>query len=62
MTETQEVEVLNEALKLVDAGLGVLQTRSMVPASEVTDMLLDIRLLLMSVEKPATPPATMGAV
>ena len=57
MTETREIEVLKEAIQLVDEGLSVLQVRSMVPAAEVTDMLLDIRLLLLSVETPAEPVA-----
>lgn len=51
MTELKEVELTNvapiaEALALIDAGLGGLSERNLVSASEVTDLLLDVRSLL----------------
>lgn len=51
MTELKEVELIEvasieEAVSLIDAGLGGLTERNMVPASEVTDLLLDVRSAL----------------
>lgn len=51
MTEVQDVEVttiepLDEALALIDEGLGGLSERQLVSASEVADLLLDVRMLL----------------
>lgn len=55
MTEINEREVLAQAIELVDKGLGVLQTRNMVPTAEVADLLLDLRLLLISAEVEPEP-------
>lgn len=41
---------LAEALDLVDSGLADLQSRELVSASHVADMLLDLRLLLLAFE------------
>lgn len=49
MTETAETP-LRQALDLVDSGLSDLQSREIVSASQVADMLLDLRLLLLDVE------------
>jgi hypothetical protein len=52
MTEVEaEVGVVNitpieEALALIDKGLGVMIDRQLVSTSEVTDLLLDVRALL----------------
>jgi hypothetical protein len=52
MTEVEaEVRVVNvtsieEALALIDKGLGVMIDRQLVSTSEVTDLLLDVRALL----------------
>ena len=49
MTEVEEViEIasINEALALIDAGLGVMTDRQLVSTTEVTDLLLDVRALL----------------
>jgi hypothetical protein len=46
MTETCEPETLLEVLALIDRGLGVMSDRNLVPASEVSDLLLDVRSLL----------------
>jgi hypothetical protein len=49
MTETAET-TLSQALDLVDSGLSDLQSREIVSASQVADMLLDLRLLLMDLD------------
>lgn len=55
MTELDELEVtpvtpidttIDEALALIDKGLGGLTERQLVSASEVADLLLDVRSLL----------------
>lgn len=54
MTELDELQVaelpidgsINEALALIDKGLGGLTERQLVSASEVTDLLLDVRALI----------------
>ncbi|MCC6224906.1 MAG: hypothetical protein IT195_00690 [Microthrixaceae bacterium] len=46
MAETTEVETITEALALIDRGLGSIAERSIVSASEVADLLLDVRTLL----------------
>ncbi len=51
MTEVEEIidiTSIEEALKLIDAGLGVMTDRQLVSTSEVTDLLLDVRALLSS--------------
>lgn len=56
MTETQDhVDVINEALAVVDRGLGEMQHRSLVSTNEVADLLLDLRLLLASAGVEAAP-------
>lgn len=51
MTELDELQMtdltsIEEALALIDKGLGGLTERQLVSASEVTDLLLDVRSLL----------------
>ena len=51
MTELEELEItdlatIEEALALIDKGLGGLTERQLVSASEVADLLLDVRSLL----------------
>lgn len=46
MTETPTVDSVREAIAVIDANLGVFGSRDLVAASEVSDLLLDIRLLL----------------
>ena len=46
MTETCEPETILEVLALIDRGLGTMSDRSLVSASEVSDLLLDVRSLL----------------
>lgn len=51
MTETKEAETIIEALALIDRGLGSIAERSLVSASEVADLLLDVRMLLTRPEE-----------
>lgn len=58
MTELADIEMtpltpIQEALALIDQGLGGLTERQLVSASEVTDLLLDVRTLL---SEPASQP------
>ena len=46
MTETTDAVSLDEALSMIDQNLGDLQGRELVSASEVADLLLDLRMLL----------------
>lgn len=46
MTETIAVDTITEALALIDRGLGDMQHRELVSTDEVSDLLLDVRVLL----------------
>jgi len=48
MTDTVEINV-EEALALIDEGLGQTMSRELMSTSEVADLLLDVRMLLASV-------------
>jgi hypothetical protein len=60
MTEVLETEVLDtpakgagsirEALDLIEKGLGDISERSIVPTSEVADLLLDVRIVLAKLD------------
>jgi hypothetical protein len=52
MTAAIEVErsVIEEALRLIDAGLSDLMHRELVSTDEVSDLLLDVRMLLTAAE------------
>lgn len=50
MTETIDTESIQEAMALIDRGLGDIQHRELITTSEVADLLLDVRLLLSTVE------------
>ncbi|MEM8922286.1 MAG: hypothetical protein AAGD35_02215 [Actinomycetota bacterium] len=41
-----DITSVEEALALIDQGLGVMTDRQLVSTSEVTDLLLDVRALL----------------
>ena len=56
MSETQDVQIVvpenvKEALSIVDGSLGSFMQRELISASEVTDVLLDIRSALIRVEQ-----------
>jgi hypothetical protein len=51
MTDTKEREdLLIEVLALIDRGLNEMQHRELVSTSEMADLLLDVRLLLTSLQ------------
>lgn len=53
MTEIETSEtVIAEALAVIDKALGTFQHRELVSADEVSDLLLDIRLLLVAAAAP----------
>ncbi len=60
MTETESNVNVEEALALIDQGLGLLHTRELMSSNEVADMLLDVRVLLASAA--AETPESVGAV
>ncbi len=59
MTETIDTAVLDEAFGLIDRGLGMMQHRELVSTTEVADLLLDLRLLLMSAAEGAASPSAI---
>lgn len=46
MTETKELDVIGEALAVIDRALGQMINRELVSTDEVADLLLDVRSLL----------------
>ena len=52
MTDTRELDVINEALAIIDRGLGEMLHRELVSTDEVADLLLDVRTRLTQ-EEPA---------
>jgi len=76
MTETEDVTrtsegdarthepVIDEALRLIDSGLSELMHRELVSTDEVSDLLLDVRMLLTAAELAAesgVPAEPVGA-
>lgn len=66
MTETEDITtgtgdddlrahepVIDEALRLIDSGLSDLMHRELVSTDEVSDLLLDVRMLLTAAEMAA---------
>jgi len=58
VTQTTEAAVITEALSVIDRTLAQFSSRELVSSAEVSDLLLDLRLLLMSAE---VSEATEGA-
>ncbi|HEY5153224.1 MAG TPA: hypothetical protein VIJ47_00720 [Acidimicrobiales bacterium] len=54
MTETHELELITEALAIIDRGLGDMTHRELVSTDEVADLLLDVRMILATTELPVT--------
>ncbi len=52
-TETRDLDVINEALAIIDRGLGEMLHRELVSTDEVADLLLDVRTLLSAPREPA---------
>jgi hypothetical protein len=50
MTQVDELDIIREALALIDRGLGDLHHRELVSTDEVADLLLDVRTLLAPVD------------
>jgi hypothetical protein len=48
MTETTEPTVIAEALAVIDKGLAEMLHRELISTDEVADLLLDVRLLLVT--------------
>lgn len=73
MTETQDVitapeptkamseAVIEEAVRLIDGGLNDLLHRELVSTDEVSDLLLDVRMLLTAAEAAARVDQPVGA-
>ena len=62
MTETHELDVINEALAIIDKGLGDMTHRELVSTDEVADLLLDVRTLLAATtELPVSELDAAGA-
>jgi hypothetical protein len=53
MTDTKELDVISEALAIIDRGLGEMLHRELVSTDEVADLLLDVRTRLTQ-DEPAT--------
>jgi len=73
MTETEDVTtstgeadakaheaVIDEALRLIDGGLSDLMHRELVSTDEVSDLLLDVRMLLTAAELAAGSEGLVG--
>jgi hypothetical protein len=50
VTEIFDTTKINEIRAIIDRGLGTTQSRELIAASEVADLLLDLRLLLATSE------------
>jgi len=60
MTETPELDVINEALSIIDRGLGDMSSRELVSTTEVADLLLDVRTVLATTELPVSELEAAG--
>ena len=54
MTETTELDVISEAMAIIDRGLGEMTHRELVSTDEVSDLLLDVRMLLATTALPVS--------
>ena len=57
MTDTRELDVITEALAIIDRGLGERLHRELVSTDEVADLLLDVRTRLTQEELTQEEPA-----
>jgi len=53
MTETREIDVISEALAVIDRALGEMLSRELVSTGEVADLLLDVRTVLTHIPQPS---------
>ena len=58
MNDTLERETITEALTIIDASLARLAQRDLISSAEVSDLLLDVRLLLAEITLPDPEPVT----
>ncbi len=54
MTSTGEMDVIGEALSVIDRALGEMLHRELVSTDEVSDLLLDVRTLLTTPQPVAS--------
>jgi len=59
VTATTDATVIAEALTVIDRALAQVGSRELVSSAEMSDLLLDLRLLLMSAES-GRPAASVG--
>jgi hypothetical protein len=52
--EPIEIDAIHEALALIDQGLGDMSHRALVSTDEVSDLLLDVRVLLANEAEAAS--------
>jgi hypothetical protein len=57
MTETRELDVITDALAIIDRGLSDILHRELMSTDEVADLLLDVRTLLATESRDAEPLA-----
>jgi hypothetical protein len=60
MTETSELDVISEAMAIIDRGLGDMTHRELVSTDEVADLLLDVRMLLATTALPVSELDSTG--
>jgi len=60
MTETTEFDVISEAMAIIDRGLGDMTHRELVSTDEVSDLLLDVRMLLATTALPVSELDSTG--
>jgi hypothetical protein len=53
MTETRDPDIITEALAIIDRALGDMTHRELVSTMEISDVLLDVRALLVHPIEPA---------
>lgn len=62
MTDTAEPKIIQDALAVIDRGLSEMLHRELVSTDEVADLLLDVRMLLASVDVEADVEVDVPAV
>lgn len=62
MTDTAEPKIIQDALAVIDRGLSEMLHRELVSTDEVADLLLDVRMLLASVDGEADVKVDVPAV
>lgn len=56
-TRTAEPQIITDAVEIIDSALGGFLHRELVSSGEVTDVLLDVRMLLRRGDESAEMPA-----